>query len=286
VSGSGADPEVVPSEKPGLSNLAKRLLSAGVLVPIVLLLIFFSSPLVFRCLIAVIGFLAALEHASITLSKDRLARRLVIGLLGGAVACAVGFFPVFPPGPLVVLGALPILVFFLFMFGSADHRVLSKRAAFASAGALYTGGLVGFIALVFGLPSGPFWVVTLLAGTFLGDTMAYVFGKSFGRHKLAPRLSPGKTWEGSLGGLVGATLSLGVCRFIFFPDNPLWPFLLLALPLSLLCQIGDLAESLLKRSFEVKDSGNLIPGHGGLLDRIDALMFSAPLIYLFARFFG
>ncbi len=118
--------------------------------------------------------------------------------------------------------------------------------------------------------------VLVLGAAFLSDTAAYYTGVHFGRRKLWPRVSPKKTWEGSLGSLT-ACLLVVLALGLLFGKAPWWAFLLLGIPLNAAAQAGDLVESAIKRSLEVKDSGTLLPGHGGLLDRIDALLFVVPV---------
>ncbi len=121
------------------------------------------------------------------------------------------------------------------------------------------------------------WFLWSLSVTWLTDTVAYLFGSRFGRTKLAPRLSPGKTREGALAGLCAGSLTSVVGAALFGLPLSLWLALPAGLLLSLIAQIGDLAESLIKRAVGIKDMGHLIPGHGGLVDRIDALLFTLPL---------
>ena len=117
------------------------------------------------------------------------------------------------------------------------------------------------------------------------DTGAYYVGKAFGKHKLAPKISPGKTWEGVAGGVVAALLLATLSHFWFFQNLPLKLALLLAALMTALGIIGDLTESALKRSVGTKDAANILPGHGGVLDRLDSLLFNAPLIYYFGRLY-
>jgi len=117
------------------------------------------------------------------------------------------------------------------------------------------------------------------------DTGAYYVGKTFGKHKLAPKISPGKTWEGVIGGVLAGLFMAGIAHFWFFRTFPLKWMLPLALVMVVLGIIGDLTESALKRSAGAKDAANLLPGHGGVLDRMDSLLFNAPLIYYFARIY-
>jgi phosphatidate cytidylyltransferase len=151
-------------------------------------------------------------------------------------------------------------------------------------GALYV-GLLMFIALLKrdqGARGGG-WVFLLLTVTWFGDTFAYAAGRLAGRHKLYPRISPGKTWEGAVGGLVGSFAAAALAHAWYLPELSWAGAAGVALPAGALGQVGDLCESLLKRAYGVKDSGALLPGHGGLLDRIDALLFAAPYVYYCAR---
>jgi phosphatidate cytidylyltransferase len=118
-----------------------------------------------------------------------------------------------------------------------------------------------------------------------GDAGAYYIGRAFGKHKLAPSISPGKTWEGAVGGIVAALAMGTLAHFWFFRELPLKYTLPLAALMTVVGIFGDLAESALKRGAGAKDAANILPGHGGLLDRLDSLLFNAPLIYYFARFY-
>lgn len=149
-------------------------------------------------------------------------------------------------------------------------------------GVLYVGWLMGHFLSLRLLPQGREWVLLALFGTFLNDTAAYTVGRLVGSRKLAPRISPGKTWEGALGALVLSTLGVPLLAQAFtLPVH--WSFPLLGLALSLAAQAGDLAESLLKRMAGVKEVSALVPGHGGLLDRMDSLVFVGPLVYYYVR---
>jgi phosphatidate cytidylyltransferase len=121
-----------------------------------------------------------------------------------------------------------------------------------------------------------------LTGTWVNDTAAYFVGKFLGRRRLVPSLSPGKTLEGAVGGILGSLLvAIG---FIFiYPSLPLLPLLVLGLLVGVAAQVGDLVESVFKRQVGVKDAGNLIPGHGGMLDRLDSMLFTAPLVYYYVQ---
>lgn len=129
---------------------------------------------------------------------------------------------------------------------------------------------------------GPGWLFVTLSLAFLSDTVAYIFGRLWGRHKLYPAVSPGKTWEGSLGGLVGGVLAaVGFGSLLLVPELPIHHALVLGVLASLFGQVGDLFESMLKRSYGVKDSSALLGAHGGMLDRVDALLFVGPVVYYY-----
>jgi phosphatidate cytidylyltransferase len=117
------------------------------------------------------------------------------------------------------------------------------------------------------------------------DTGAYYTGRTFGRHKLAPSISPGKTWEGAVGGMLASLLMAVIAHFWFFPELSLKAALPLAAVMNVLGVIGDLTESALKRGAGAKDAAQILPGHGGLLDRLDSLLFNAPVIYYFGLFY-
>jgi phosphatidate cytidylyltransferase len=119
------------------------------------------------------------------------------------------------------------------------------------------------------------------------DSGAYYTGRALGRHKLAPRISPGKTWEGAAGGMLASLLTAVLAHYWFFPELPLRIALPLAAAMNILGVLGDLTESALKRGAGAKDAAQILPGHGGLLDRLDSLLFNAPVLYYFGRlYFG
>ncbi|MGZ6141565.1 MAG: phosphatidate cytidylyltransferase, partial [Myxococcaceae bacterium] len=155
------------------------------------------------------------------------------------------------------------------------------RTAHAVTGCLYGGLGLGPIAALRVGPSGLQWVISALVITWANDTCAYFAGRLLGRHKLHPAVSPNKTWEGFAGGAVGSVVGMFIARWVAFPGLTTLDCWALGLLGAVLGPLGDLCESMLKRAYGVKDSGMLIPGHGGLLDRVDALLFNAPAVYLY-----
>ncbi|MGZ3770671.1 MAG: phosphatidate cytidylyltransferase [Bdellovibrio sp.] len=148
----------------------------------------------------------------------------------------------------------------------------------ASLGFFYIGLLPSFAFRILDQFSGLYWFIFLLSVVFAGDIFAYIFGVLLGKHKMMPLVSPKKTWEGSFGGIFGSIGASLICWNFFFTDQSLWFTLTLGAISGILGQFGDFFESLLKRVAEVKDSGKIMPGHGGILDRIDGVLFAGPVV--------
>ncbi|MDF1614867.1 phosphatidate cytidylyltransferase [Desulfurivibrio dismutans] len=198
---------------------------------------------------------------------------------------AFGLLPVLAAGQAshtLMVGALVIaltglLLLTVFRYGSLERPLFFLFSA--AFGIFYLGLLMAHLPLLINLENGRHWLIIVSLITVSADSGAYYVGTHLGRHKLCPALSPGKTVEGLLGGVATALLVVGLAVMVFFPAINLLQALLFTFILSLLSVAGDLAESLLKRGAGVKDSGTLLPGHGGILDRIDSLLLAAPLLY-------
>ncbi len=193
--------------------------------------------------------------------------------------------------PLVpVLAAVLTLSLFRALFPTQEPAAGIDRVLGTLTTVLYVGLTLGHLGGMFPLDLSPeartragYLVLLLVAAVYFGDTAALYGGKTFGRHKLAPGVSPSKTWEGAAFGLLGSVLAGVVTRVLFLPDVPTAYAALLALVLGVVGILGDLSESLLKRAAGVKDSGTLLPGHGGMFDRVDSLLLAAPVLYWFHR---
>lgn len=168
--------------------------------------------------------------------------------------------------------------------------VLTRKSALEAAGrhlGVCLSGLVYIAVMLAHLPllkigGKPHWLVVTLCTAFFADTIAYVFGRLFGKRKLYPEVSPGKSVEGAFGGIVGSVLAtVGIGSLWTLPQLPIGHAVVVGVLASVCGQTGDLVESMIKRTFGVKDSGKLLPGHGGMLDRIDALLFVSPVVYYF-----
>ncbi len=283
------------AEEKKMSNLAVRVLSSVILLPIFLAIIIWGNAWVWSGFILVLACLGGWEFMKITNGQESGAVRGVSVFLSLIPAVTAYLFagetaPLLCENSWLIVGAsCMVMVWFTFLFNCFRPRVI-ERATQVITGtfgcAAYIGTTLLFWALykrVLGDDSAA-WIITLIAMTWMSDTCAYFTGRALGKHKMAPILSPKKSVEGAVGGFAGALIAAFAARFIAFDYLPIWQVFLLAIPANILAQMGDLSESLLKRSYGIKDSGNLIPGHGGLLDRFDAVIFSAPWVFLFAFF--
>jgi phosphatidate cytidylyltransferase len=267
-------------------GLLQRVITALVAVPI-LLWIILAGPDWSWLLVVLFGTAVGLwEFNAMTVTKAD-TPIAVMGVALGTLLVPTIYYA--PNGTLAMAGlvavVLALMLTALFAFSTVERAAPALTAALA--GVLYIAVFLALLALLRREPAaeqGRYWVLMVLAVVWAGDTGAYAAGRLFGRHKLAPRVSPGKTWEGAAGGVV-ASVAAG---FIVVAVTPLalppLAVVLLALPAAVLAQLGDLCESLVKRSCGVKDSGAILYGHGGILDRIDGLLFAAPYFYLFYRF--
>lgn len=171
-----------------------------------------------------------------------------------------------------------IIIVLLSSHKKGDLIYMSGVQARAALGLFYVGLLPSFAYRILDQAYGIYWFVFLLAVVFAGDTMAYIFGVLIGKHKVMPSVSPKKTWQGSIGGIIGSLIAGFVCWHFLFPEQSLGILLGLSALSGFVGQFGDFFESLLKRVAEVKDSGKIMPGHGGVLDRIDGVLFASPVI--------
>ena len=270
-----------------MSGLKTRLLSAAVLIPSVLALILLAPHLLFSIAAVLLALLSGFEYATIAFNGTFSLRRILTATLSAAVAASVAFYHLAPLALLAVVSALAPVALLGFLLGFEKLEEAVRSSVHTAAGAVYTGVPWGLVALIFSSEqNGRYWVLALIVASSLSDTLSFFFGKALGRKKLAPRISPGKTWAGSFGGLAGSFIGIAAAKTLFLSEIGWLEMLFLGAVLGLLFQLGDLAESFLKRGFGVKDSGGTIPGHGGILDRTDALLFGAPALFLFISFRG
>lgn len=277
-------------------QMALRMASAAVGVPVLLGSIWVGPPY-FSVLVAAAAALGAWELTKMAENVDRRPPPLVtitwaVCLVAAGYILAQDFSGDRIPLPFAgrsLSGYKTPWVFIVAAFAYvtwqvryARSRVPMRDARLALGIALYTGGLLAFGPLLRGLDQGRDWVLFSLLVTFSADTAAFFVGRMVGRVPLAPAISPGKTREGAVGGLAGAVAAAVLFGGLSRIPSGLLLQVVLGLLMGVAAQAGDLAESWMKRKTEVKDSGNLIPGHGGVLDRLDSIVPNLPLVYIFA----
>lgn len=271
-----------------MKNLAFRVLTALVAVPIILGLLYWLPWWAFGILAGAATAIAALEFFHMTHRDDRAGR--VFGLLLTLVVFIALTFTRFgiTNSFLTVLLTVSVVPFaFLFtLFNPLEQSTALPRMTALAAGPLYLGSSMAALTCLRRAPGpnvGAGLVVLALMIAWFSDTAGYFVGKSLKGPKLYPSVSPNKTWSGSVGGIFGSALGALFAHFVYLPHLPLAKSVLVAAVAGAFGQAGDLCESLMKRSAGVKDSGGILPGHGGILDRIDALMFVALVLYAVVR---
>jgi phosphatidate cytidylyltransferase len=263
-----------------MSNLALRALSAVIALPLLAALILWAPPWGFGALVLLVSGLAACECAAIMLPGAAGKHRATIVTLTVLFTAGLYFVPrealVWTLGAVVATAALAL-------FDPGDIPTAGARLGAGTFSVFYVGGLTAPLALLQrDAAHGRAWVLLAIAVTFGNDTGAYFAGRFLGRHKLYPKVSPAKTVEGGVGGLLATLAILFAVRATLCPWLTVGDCLAVGLPAGVIGPIGDLCESLMKRAAGMKDSGHLIPGHGGMLDRIDALLFVGAWFYVYA----
>ncbi len=287
----------------------KRVLTAIVLIPLVLLVLFKAPMWLFTLVVGVVAMGAAWEYLKLV---DAYGVASMKALTLALIAFVFGYFiyDTFHPGPfslsrLVI--AILLLPFLLLVEAMATDELPKAlpRASMSALAVPYVLLTLFCFPLIRALPSGVFLILFMCIVVWSGDIFAYYAGRAVGRHKLAPRISPGKTWEGTIASFVG---SVFLAHLLFVHNRQIMEALnhwhltdsgglldmskemlllsgiVLGAGVNIAAQIGDLVESMLKRGAGVKDSGAILPGHGGILDRIDALLFALPIVFLYAIF--
>ena len=264
-------------------NLALRLLSAGLLVPVLLVVILWERPEPLAICVHLAVVIGLVEFYWITLRDDPVWMR-VLGVVLGLVTSATMVWCPRPEATTAMLTIATLTATLLHLVRFGDLPTAAARAGLMVFGLLYVALLLTPIALLKRLPQGSDWIFLVLTVTWFSDTGAYFSGRALGRHKLYPAISPGKSIEGAVGGLLSSVGAAVLANLWYMPELGWVDGVLIASVGGALGQAGDLVESMIKRGYGVKDSGWILPGHGGLLDRIDALLFSAPYTYLYATF--
>jgi phosphatidate cytidylyltransferase len=264
------------------ADLARRVATAAVVLPAILAALLLGPPLLGGAVVLIVLLLGLWEFFGLIESRGLVPYRVtgVVVMLAIFVEVVSRLDWVGPPlWPMVALVSLTALLLRVGDFGATV-----PAAALTLMGATYLGALGGTLAglrLLEPMTLAPWRIVLLLAIIMVSDTAAYLVGSAVGRRKLAPSISPGKSVEGAAGGLAGGVAGALAVWAAGLPGVPAWHAGLLGFVVAILGVLGDLLESLLKRWAGVKDSGRLFPGHGGMLDRLDSLLFGAPVLYYY-----
>lgn len=263
-----------------MGNFLKRLISALVLLPPVILLVYKGS-IYLQILVGLVVLLCSIEYYKMLGFRS-------YDFVFAIIFTLLIYIGVFSLSENVIywITLLLIIAGLYILFSLKEVKDASARLGYLFTGMIYIGLFPSFIPLIreYDKENGFYYLFTFLSVIWLSDTFAYFAGKTFGRHKLYEMISPKKTIEGSVGGVIGGILGVYIIS-LFFQKSPSINFVLLVgVLVNLIGQAGDLFESMFKRDKGIKDSGDLIPGHGGMLDRVDAIIFSAPIMYLILRF--
>ena len=260
----------------------ERVFSTIIAAPLVVGIIMYGHPWLFFILIASIVLVAAYEYFSM-IANTGVGGFLVEGLILSLIVLMSRFFsPEFFPLTIFIIF---ITLFVIWFFREKNVRVAIDSIAYTLFGIFYTAGLGGYFLLIGNLQGGRQIIVFILLFIWAGDIMAYYCGQKFGDRKLVEIVSPNKTIVGAVANIVGTIIAALLANKMFFNEIPLIHCLIVAFICGIIGQFGDLAESLIKRNCQVKDSGSLIPGHGGVLDRIDSLLFAGPAFYCYYLLF-
>ena len=264
-----------------------RWITALILIPILLWVLLKGSTLLLAAVVSIVAIFAMGEYLKIIFQNDDNSVSNTIKIISYAVsislivgACSGSWEIEFL---ILSLNLMALSIFVLFKF--ADNQEVFQLIAKQVLGIVYIPISLSLLIFMKELDQGNFWIIWLLITVFSNDTGAFYGGKFFGKNALSPNISPNKTIEGSIGGIITSLILGFIFSVIFFKDFSL-SFLMIpaSLMLAIAGQIGDLFESAMKRASNIKDSGSILPGHGGMLDRIDGLLLAIPVLYVYLVF--
>ncbi len=258
----------------------KRVVTAIFLVPIVVFIVFFTPEVVFLAVTALIALLALSEYNNLTACGSRDKVFDIVTMLGG-LSIFMAQYSSGRGAAALLLAALLFCLIVVGLFRGRTVKELLRVVAVRTLGVSYICLPVSFLIPLRDLQDGWWWVLFLLVIIWVNDSGAYITGRYLGSHKLSPVISPNKTIEGAVGGVVAGVVAAFIMNgYVGLGFTP-GVLTLLALLMGLVAIAGDLVESAIKRSVGAKDSGTIIPGHGGMLDRVDSIIFTIPLLYYF-----
>lgn len=261
----------------------QRVVTSILGIPLLVVLILYGTPLHFWLLIAACIVIGLIEFYQMLAQRDIFCFRLVG--LGLGLFVSIGFWRAEIPFFLPLIVYLVVIIPLVIALKVEDFPTILPKILGTIGGVLYIAWLLSHLIWIRGLAEGKSLIFFLLLIVWSGDAFAFYTGTYLGKHLLSPRISPKKSIEGAIGGLVGSMLIAIIAHFTFLRSITISNCLVLSLILNILGQFGDLAESLLKRGAGVKDSSQLIPGHGGMLDRMDSLLFAGPALFYYTNFY-
>lgn len=260
---------------------AKRWITAIVLIPLILWILFKGSPLLLAALVSVVSVFAIQEYLKIIFGTDNgpISRTIRAISHGISVALILGAMYGSWPGLVLILALNLVLLAIFVMFRFTIHAKIFDMISKQVLGMIYIPLSLSLLMFLRETDGGIWWILWLLIVSFANDTGAFYAGTYFGKHKLHPQISPNKTKEGSAGGILASMVAGFLFCLIFFDFFTAAKMLPCAFLMAVAGQIGDLFESAMKRVSSIKDSGRILPGHGGMLDRIDGLLLAIPVLY-------
>jgi phosphatidate cytidylyltransferase len=263
------------------SNI-KRWLTGLILAPLLVVVILFGSEKLFAALVIVFILGGVWEYNHMVFG-DGFIKEKIQGLIFAAV---IPLFVISGNNQYLsaVLASSVLIVFIIFILSIKESNFDFLSVAKVIFGIMYIPFLMSYFISLRMMEKGAVWIIFVLILAFIGDIAALYAGKYFGKHKLAPLVSPGKTVEGLAGLVVCSTVACLIFSYYFLPEISLWKIAILAFVGSIIGQLGDLCESAIKRTYGLKDASSLLPGHGGILDRLDCLLFITPFVYYYRIF--
>jgi len=264
------------------SSLLKRWITGLVLAPILVLIIVYGSKEIFTALVTFFILAGVWEYNHIVFGAGFVKEKIE----GMVLAVIIPLVVLFGNSQqlLAVLALSVLIVFIIFILSIKESKFDVLSVAKVIFGMIYIPFLMSYFISLRMMPKGIEWIFFVLFLAFIGDIFALYAGKYFGKHKLVPFVSPGKTVEGLAGLVIGSTTACLIFSYYFLPEISLMQILILAVTGSIIGQLGDICESAIKRNFGFKDAGSILPGHGGVLDRLDCLIFIAPFVYYYRMF--
>ncbi|MBN1364850.1 MAG: phosphatidate cytidylyltransferase [Syntrophaceae bacterium] len=264
------------------NSYIKRWITGLVIVPVLLVIILFGSEAMFSVLVIIFILGGMWEYNNMVFGKGFIMEKIESFIFALIIPLSVLLKN--SQYLLAIITFAVLLVFILFLWSIKDSNFDFLSVAKTIFGILYIPFLMSYFVSLRLLDKGERWIIFVLVLAFAGDIAALYVGKYYGKHKLVPLISPGKTVEGLVGLVIGSTIACLIFSYYFLPEISLVQIAVLAFVGSIIGQLGDICESAIKRNFGLKDASSLLPGHGGILDRLDCLIFIAPFVYYYRIF--